>query len=153
MSEQLDHVERPMPPWRTERATECGLDQRHPMISRREFYERVKAQGKQRAAMSICMTCWSTAERHAGYGYTSHAELVAAFEQGWESDPVAVIGRDVYGKHRDLLAAELRATALLVAAHRAEFDEAMVGMAVAPSLAERRSSKAAERRYGRGSRR
>lgn len=137
----VDHVERPNPPWRSDRTTECGLDDSRCLISRSEFYDRVKDQGQQRAAMSICMTCWHTALRYGGRGH-SQMSAKASFLNLWGHDPADVIGRDLHGKRREMLSRELQIVGLLVEAHRDEFDEALKGMADAATLDDLRVKRA-----------
>lgn len=147
----VDHIERPNPPWRTERTTECGLDDTHKMVSRAEFYERVKDQGQQRAAMSVCMTCWHTAIRYGGWG-RDHASTKAQFLNLWGHDPADVIGRDLHGKRRDLLNRELHVVGLLIEAHRDEFDQAMAGAADALTLDELRAKRSWAQAQAKGRR-
>lgn len=105
----IEHVLRPLLPWRTTMLTECGLPSvGHPVITRERFIEKVKEQGKQRSAMTTCMTCWDTAMRHPS----------------WQQDPVLCISREVQWNRRDgLFKRELRAIAALIVRHRDEFDE------------------------------
>lgn len=151
MSEPLDHVERPTAPWRTERLSECGRSDSPRLITRVEFYDRVKAQGPQRAAMSVCMTCWHTAQRHHVVGgLATKDQSRAAFNDPWAYDPAAVLARDLSraefdkGTVRDRLNRELRVIALLIAAHRSEFDEAMDGLDSAVTMDALRSQRAAK---------
>jgi hypothetical protein len=106
----LDHVIRSWPPWRRgDPPTECG---REPtgvqVITRDAFLARVRKLGQQRAAMTMCMTCWETCTRR----------------RTWTSDPVAVMARET-GRwdeaEKARLTKELRALAALVAAHEEEF--------------------------------
>src|SRR6266566_9811225 len=106
----LEHVQRPPLPWRREAAlTECGLPVAgHPVISRDEFIAKLKEQGKQRAAMTTCMTCYDTAQRHPT----------------WEEDPVMRLSREINWSRREgVLKTELLALAALVSRHRDEFTE------------------------------
>jgi hypothetical protein len=126
MTDQLHHVQRPVPPWREITLTECGLDLAgRPAMSRDEFLTLVQRLGHQRASMQTCMTCWSTVRRWPE----------------WEVDPVKSIGREVSthqniareGNHpsfRD----ELYAIAALIAAHRDEFDGYLDGLSQSTSL-------------------
>jgi len=119
MKEPVDHIERPSLPWRREgSATECGLDaSKTKTLTRSEFFERVKDYGKQRTAMLTCMTCSQTAERWGT----------------WEDDPRMALQREIewerggfWGRARDdrgqLLRDELLAIAVLIEAHREEFE-------------------------------
>lgn len=151
MKEPVDHIARPTAPWRRERLTECGLAGDHTMISRAEFYDRVVAQGQQRAAMSICMTCWHTAQNHSGgWGAATKEQKRQEFVDAWSHDPAAVLARDLtrgrYARDdnsRDRLNRELHVIALLIDAHRLEFDNAMAGMENAPTMDELRAQRAA----------
>lgn len=136
MAEQLDHVVRSAPPWREASAqTECGrpVTDVASALSRDAMIVKVRQQGKQRAAMSSCMTCWSAATRH----------------KTWDEDPVDAIRRETqYGARTEaLFREELRAIAVLVAAHADEFAELLAGLRTTVNLDEVR-----RRRAARGSR-
>ena len=131
----LDHVERPLLPWRRVGLTECGLPSaNHPVITRDEHAERVKKLGVQRASFLTCQTCTSA----AGHGWPT-----------WAENPVGLMSRETqvwrcWGGPRPaeaLLDAELRAIAALVEAHRDEFDGYLSGLADVESLATRRIAK------------
>lgn len=123
MKEPVDHIIRPLLPWRTNEGaiTECGYDaSKVKAITRDEYEARLKELGQQRAAMFTCMTCSDTCKRWAS----------------WEDDPRAAIGREVewergwsyYRARNDRggrLKDELLAIAALIEAHREEFDERM----------------------------
>lgn len=146
-AEPIDHIERPPLPWRAERKTECGKDNAGRVITRAEFYDRVMEQGQQRAAMGVCMTCWSTAQRHAGgYGYATKEQRRHVFVNAWETDPSAVLTRYVVVHRNERITQELRVIAMLVEAHRAEFDEAIAGIDASPSLAQQRQKRSEGRR-------
>lgn len=127
----IDHIERPMVPWRrSERLTECGLTaENHPTISREEFLKRVRDMGQERSAMVTCMTCWHTARRWPS----------------WEEDPVQAVVREAHRwraqDDREVFRRELQAIAMLVEAHRDEFDAAVAGLESTVSLAELRAKK------------
>lgn len=138
----VEHILRAQLPWRADRATECGRPAADvaAWITRDQAIEKIKDQGKQRAAMTTCMTCWETASRHGT----------------WADDPAGVIERHVVGGRwgrrqgePDLLVAELRAIELLIAAHREEFDATVSSFLGTVSLTDARSSKRAMRRYTR----
>ena len=110
----IEHVQRPLLPWRPPSLTktECGLSIAGPQVITREaFLQKVKEQGKQRAAMSTCMTCFDTALNHPT----------------WEENPVGCVARDTHRWHckDELLCRELRALAVLVGRHAEEFAELM----------------------------
>ena len=90
-----EHIERLKPPWRTTRLTECGRDiaEFAIVLSREEAVSKIKKEGVQRAAYSLCMTCLNKFQ----YNHKDQ----------WEDDPAAVISRDAqaYNRH-DLLAEE-----------------------------------------------
>lgn len=80
------HVQRPVLPWRDKALTECGLpSEGHPVMSREDFIAKVKREGRQRSAMTTCMTCWNTATQHPS----------------WQEDPVGCISREVQWNRRD----------------------------------------------------
>jgi hypothetical protein len=137
----IEHVLRPHPPWRTaEFFTECG----HPcaefahVLSRDDLLAKVRVQGQMRAAMSTCMTCLEAARNNPG----------------WERNPVAVVAREcdrlrwsrfdevIRPKARQFTA-ELRALAVLAAAHAGEFAELLAGLAEATDLADARQRRSA----------
>jgi hypothetical protein len=129
----LEHVARPMPPWRRaeQMLTECGLNASdHPTISRDEFIARRQRWGQQRVAMVMCMTCCGAFDREAV----------------WTQDPVAVVRRETYGqrafKDNPVFREELWALAALVAAHREEFDALLDGSAEAARFAALRQARA-----------
>jgi len=110
----VEHVSRPDLPWRRATHTECGIPKaNHPCITRDDFMDKVEKQGAQRAMLTTCQTCMSTAERHPD----------------WEESPALAIQREVEGwggrakNRRDVISMELIAMATLVALHREEFDE------------------------------
>lgn len=135
MSEPVDHIARPALPWRLDDVrTECGKDASKvtSVISRDEALTKVKKQGKQRAAMSTCMTCWSTAESW----------------RGWDESPSEVMARETKGlrwfgpqDQAVKLDAELRAIAALVEAHRDEFDGFLTGLAETGDLRQARAER------------
>ena len=110
---KLEHVKRGHPPWRAAPGlTECGRDaSAYPVLDRDEFLAKIAEQGEQRAAMSTCMSCWHTVRQHST----------------WAISPQAVMSREckqLFGMRPDALVdSELRAIALLIEAHRSEFDE------------------------------
>lgn len=120
----MEHIERSPLPWRDDTLTECGLPTAgHPVISRDAWLDKVKRLGKQRAAFTTCMTCWDAACRNAS----------------WEEDPIRAVQRVCSDyRQKDQTQNELRAIALLVAAHRAEFDETLAGLGAVGDLAARR---------------
>lgn len=114
MKERVEHVERPLLPWRTQSPrTECGLPVAdHPVMSRSKFEVTLKQLGKQRMAMVTCMTCFRAAERWPT----------------WEQDPPRALSRECEwgptfrAKEGTPIENELRALAELVERHRDEFD-------------------------------
>lgn len=133
MSEVLDHIVRPLLPWRSGCLTECGKDGAtvDRVITRDEMIAKIKDQGKQRAAMSSCMTCWSTAE----------------WNRDWARSPTEVMAREVQRGFRSRqpvdtqLDRELRAIAELIGAHREEFDGFLAGLDEAGNLDVRRRER------------
>lgn len=119
MKDPVDHILRPVLPWRPQELamTECGYDaSKVSTLTREAHFERVKNLGKQRAAMLTCMTCSQTAERWPD----------------WKEDPRRAIGREVEwetswrgarNERGELLKAELLAIAEIVAMNREQFDK------------------------------
>lgn len=117
MKEPVDHILRPLLPWRESQAiTECGYNaSKVKALTRDEYFQRRKDLGQQRCAMLTCMTCSQTAERHAT----------------WEDDLRAALMREIlwegynwlYNKDRNgtRLRDELLSVAALIEAHRDEF--------------------------------
>jgi hypothetical protein len=81
MKEPVDHIIRPLLPWRSEGSmTECGLNAASvKVLSRPEYEARLKDWGIQRSAMVTCMTCAQTFERYPD----------------WQTEPRLAIGREV----------------------------------------------------------
>ncbi len=116
MKDPVDHILRPILPWRHDAAiTECGLDaSKVKALTREEYSGRLKEMGQQRAAMVTCMTCSNTATRYVT----------------WEQDPRNAVEREIVWEgsgryaHKDRgvrLRDELFAIAALIAAHPDEF--------------------------------
>jgi hypothetical protein len=131
VSERVEHVARPRIPWRDNGVrTECGLPAAaHPVISRAAFTAKLRQLGKQRTAMTTCMTCFNTALRWPT----------------WEENPAACLGRETQAYRTDKareLNDELRAIALLVSRHREEFDGLMGALADVTRLDSKRFREA-----------
>lgn len=129
---EIWHVERPCLPWRREERTECGLPSAaHPTLTRVEFESKVRKEGLQRSQVTTCQTCWSTARRHPT----------------WEESPSGRLARECVGwamRHRQdaSINDELRAIALLIDAHREEFDATLAALGETIELeAARRARK------------
>lgn len=115
MKEPVDHIVRPLLPWRDARAaiTECGYDaSKVKAISRDQYRQRVKEFGRQRTAMLTCMTCAETAERWGTWADDPRQSLER--EINWES----VRWRNDRGNR---LRDELLAIEALIDAHKDEF--------------------------------
>ncbi len=120
MKEPVDHILRPQLPWRSTDAaiTECGYDaSKVKTLTRPEYLQRLQDMGKQRAALFTCMTCADTASRWGT----------------WDDDPGRALDREIawecggsYWQNREdrgfRLRDELGAIAVLIEAHREEFD-------------------------------
>lgn len=126
MKEQLSHVQRQPLPWRANGLTECGLDvtKYGPTLTRDELTVKVKAQGKTRAAMSVCMTCWQRAERYFQSYYRWDEEL-------------SPLEREIQSARHDKspLVHELKAIGILVDRHRDEFNELVEDIRVTVPIA------------------
>lgn len=139
MTGPIEHSIRPPLPWRDDRITECGrpVADVASALTREEMVAKVRRQGQQRAAMTSCMTCWSTANRHLD----------------WDRHPSSVIERYLSSRWRTqdedepLIDRELRAIALLIEGHRAEFDELVEGLGAVGDLRRARLRKVREARY------
>lgn len=138
--EEIDHVLRIPLPWRNESLTECGLDPKGKKVLTHEtFIARCKDLGKTRIAMVTCMTCLQTTQNWL------HAE----------GSLIARLGREIDRSGRqwvrpdgnpDLLENELRAIALLIDAHREEFDQALADTTGAISIDKLRANRKAKQR-------
>jgi hypothetical protein len=117
MKEPVDHIIRPLLPWRSDGGiTECGYDAtKVKAITRAEFFQRKKDLGQQRCAMLTCMTCADTASRW----------------ESWENDPRQAMAREIHWERGEWrprtdrgtrLHDELIAIAALIEAHRDEFE-------------------------------
>jgi len=154
---KIDHVERPELPWRQpeQALTECGLvAAAYPTISRLELAQRWKEWGQQRTAMTVCMTCFNTAQHW----------------RTWEQDPLHGIERAAkLEPHRWVppgfqeinpaiasegspLRTELRAIAILIERHRDEFNGLVVGLGQVSSLDQQRQKRREEKRRERSMR-
>lgn len=137
MKEPVDHVERPVLPWRPEdRRTECGkpIGQFPPerILTRDAVIARGREIGKTRTYMTVCVTCLQTAERHEPWDLNP-AAVVARWAQAstwrWDEEDVSLLNR------------ELRAIAALVAEHREEFDAYVRGLEETGDLSAARAAK------------
>lgn len=122
----ISHIARPPLPWRDDARTECGRptnDVRR-VITRSDAERLQKRLGAQRASYQLCMTCWQTARRWPT----------------WEVNPLDRLARDLMrpGDNERLLHRELRAIAMLIEAHRGEFDQLVADLGAAPDLNARR---------------
>lgn len=116
MKEPVDHILRPSLPWRTEPSiTECGYDaSKMKVLTRAEFFQRVKDLGQQRTAMLTCMTCSNTAQRHGSWDDDPRHAILREVE--WEGS-----GRWAHKERGARMRDELLAIADLIEAHREEF--------------------------------
>lgn len=151
MTDRRDHVLRARPPWYAGKITECGRlvtdDPGMDTITAEQLSWRIKREGQQRTAFTVCMTCWNTAtyrQPYADMWATHPAELLARelrrpmpFDR---DDPaIGVAAR----AQRD---AELHAIALLIEAHRTEYDTHVLAARDAIAFAQRRAQKEREKR-------
>lgn len=130
----ITHIERTVLPWRSEKATECGLDaSRHPTWTREEAIAKAKELGSQRFSMFACMTCCNTMQRHPA---------------SWQDDPASCLvrhaepmtmrwGREDTGEKRRF-ADELRAISMLIETHRDEFDALVESLGEVVDLSQQR---------------
>jgi hypothetical protein len=117
-------------PWSTRTGlTECGrkVVDVAAVISVEKFATKLAAQGKTRAAMTTCMTCWSRLQYRAG---------------SWEKYPIEITRRDLERyDEKERITVELRALEALVEAHRQEYEDLVTGLQDTTDLAERRRAK------------
>lgn len=140
--QDLIHVLRVPLPWRhDDPATECGRDPSlMTTMSHDDFVAQCKQWGQQRAAMLTCMTCLSTVQNWL------HAKDSLIAQIGREIDRSGrKYARSDGDPHR--LEHELRAIALLVEAHRLEFEETLADLTGAVSLDKLRAERRAKKRY------
>lgn len=156
--ERRDHVIRARLPWRTDDLTECGraLDDVATHITREQLLWRIKQDGQQRTAFTICITCWQTSNSHSRATWeTQPSEMLARESRRGRSGIVYYEyqrdGRPPTGPHVDRLSAELHAMAALIEAHREEFDQRVTSASEAALFAERRRLAQQKRGEKRGS--
>ena len=145
MKGPVQHVARPAPPWRRPDPamdlTECGrlLAEVAPeyLTTRDALTRYIREVGQQRAAFTTCMTCAMTIDRHSD----------------WDADPASVLGRDGHAWRRQFTPqqsrtrTELLAVALLVEAHRDEFEETVTAQAAAEKAGEQLVAARAEKAF------
>ena len=122
MKEPLEHILRPLLPWRSDGAiTECGLNGASvKALTREQHLARLKEYGEQRTALLTCMTCMRTAEQYPDW--QTEPRLALGREVAWERvhysrGRVMTYGGDNGQRLRD----ELLAIESLIAAHPEEF--------------------------------
>jgi hypothetical protein len=138
----LRHLQRMAPPWSSQRRTVCGraLDDVGLWVTWDEAAALARKHGRARFAFLMCEVCVSMS--------TYRAERASL----WEEEPAQVVAdwaaragsrgsvRSRRTADADRIRDELRALALLVAAHREEFD-ALVEAAGSDELRERRQER------------
>jgi len=145
--ERRDHVARDIVPWRpTARYTQCGRPAAtvDSIITADELHARIHTHGQQRTAFTVCMTCWSTTDRHPAT---------------WHTNPAAVLVReltrirgystlDTPPTDPDGIRAnnELHAIAAILAAHQDEYDDYLAAADSAIDLASRRRQRTGHQR-------
>lgn len=138
MADPLHHIARAHLPWRQgdPGMTECGRPIEELVNGR--VWSLDEAQGFQsrmgstRFAMVVCMTCLSRAGRWTTWAQSPGGMIQRALRTSSPAETAR-------------LTAELRAIALLIEAHRVEFDETVAGL-----LAVREIAQAHALRRGRG---
>jgi hypothetical protein len=129
----LKHIYRPLLPWQTVPLTECGrvASEVEECMTRPETKTLLNKIGRTRLHFVCCVTCVN----RANYQVDS-----------WEDDPAGVMSRHCdRGSRRDpnsAISIELRALALLVEAHREEFDQAVTDLGESVSLSALRRERA-----------
>lgn len=147
--EPLAHVLRAALPWRDGPVlTECGKlpGDGMPVMTITEFAAKVKRLGQQRASMSTCMTCWSTASRRQAVSWEADPVGVILREAGWARTWAPGVTRDDPTARR--FHTELLAIAELISRHRDEFEGLVDGITAAPSLDDRRRDSRRRRTPG-----
>lgn len=133
-ADAIEHIIRPSLPWRDAGLTECGrpVNDCAAVLTLDQAAAKWKKQGPTRAALTTCMTCCQT--------YRNWPT--------WEANPGGRLSRDIsryiYGQPKPetgLLNVELRAIALLIEAHREEFDATVATIQSAAGLAEAREKR------------
>lgn len=138
-SEPLAHILRPPLPWRdpADEDTECGHKSSEfaRVLTGAEAISKIKAEGKRRASLDMCMTCidtlsrWSIS-RQMGMAVEGDHAVMSTFDD----DPMRRLQREFTNRRRDdgddRMNKELRAMAYLVERHRDEFDAIMDGSVV-----------------------
>lgn len=127
-------------PWRAaDGLTECGLaSEKFTTLDYQHFIQKVEEQGRQRAAMSTCMTCWDAAERHQrswrGGGFNTPTLLSILHRE---------VERVRWSEDRDggELRIELMAIAALIEAHREEFEHNIASLKGVVFLTDVRKAK------------
>jgi hypothetical protein len=136
----MEHIERARPPWQTERRTECGrpILEFGIVLSREQYVAKVKEQGVQRAALTTCWNCSSTANRHVEWDQCPWGVLER--QRHWHGSPY-------YGGHEaHPIDNELKALTALYYLHPDEFEVELKAINEAIPLADLRRRKAAESR-------
>ena len=119
MDEPLEHIVRPGPPWATTKPkTECGrlLNDVAAWIGYETLVAKVKKQGKTRAAMTTCMTCWT---------------VLHYKPRSWSEDPSQIMAGHITKAIRadiPIINRELLALAALVQAHHDEYVHLVRGL-------------------------
>ena len=155
MKDPVDHIVRPTVPWRDPDLTQCGRSVADvaKVVSLDEARRRWRDQGEARASFTLCMTCVQTADRH---------------RVDWDSNPIGIVSREATaldyvwqsrGRREDhdqdlaqatRLTHELRAIAMLIDAHRDEFEAAVAGQSEVTDLGKIRADRDAARAYSGG---
>lgn len=156
----VDHILRTALPWRAAaHLTECGKaagDLAGRLVTRDEAAARIKRIGQARAAFTLCMTCAETSDRRHRFDPVDAVAVVAretgALQHATPPLPASPYtdgpkwaerrrrGDELWGE-RKRVNAELEAIAVLIAAHRDEYDAYLSGRAEAVSLDERRRQR------------
>jgi hypothetical protein len=144
----VDHIARPPLPWRAEPdLTECGkpiAELNGRVVTRAEIEKRIRDIGKQRAAFTTCMTCATTSGRYHNDLLAPLAREIGTVQHAYPPRTTHFAGRtsveepDERWNRKKRLLAELDAITALIAAHRAEFDGYLAGLAETVSLTDRR---------------
>ncbi len=127
------HVKRPALPWRDDTMTECGRPADDTCLTREQAIAKARRLGPRRAALTTCLVCLDTAQRWPG----------------WDLSPAAVMARELKGftywrsdsDTTPRIQDDLRAIALLIDAHREEFNELLAALQATVPLRARKARR------------
>ena len=141
MKEPVDHIIRPTLPWRFEDGdiTECGFDvTKVKVLTREEYFKRLKEYGQQRTGLVTCMTCMNTASRWPTW--QDDPRLAVQREVEWEA-PYYGFDKTVKSRRGYRLRDELMAIETLILAHTDEFRALLTDIDARRQWLERKATR------------